>query len=174
MMEEEFAKFLEEYAEYLKSKPPLIDIPLSPKELLAEASRIRAKSRVKLEGGKIVIYLDNGKTEHWAHLEGEIIITFDKLYRPLKVEIEIKDTMDSEKVLKNLKNEKISDIEFLIDDGFIEIYLAKGDAEHWAHLEGEIIMALDESYKPLRLEIEIKDTMDSEKVLKNAGLLSSS
>ena len=97
-MEEEFAKFLEEYAEYLKSKPPLIDIP---EELLAEASRIRAKSRVKLEGGKIVIYLDNGKTEHWAHFEGEIIMTFDKLYRPLKVEIEIKDTIDSEKVLKN-------------------------------------------------------------------------
>ncbi|WP_152939498.1 hypothetical protein [Acidianus ambivalens] len=38
-MEEEFAKFLEDYANYLKNnKQPLIDIPLSPDDLLAEAS----------------------------------------------------------------------------------------------------------------------------------------
>ncbi|MFP3218663.1 MAG: hypothetical protein RXQ99_08730, partial [Acidianus sp.] len=85
-----------------------------------------------------------------------------------------KDVMDSEKVLKNLKSEKISDIEFVTDNEFIEIYLANGEAEHWAHFEGEIIMTLNDSYTPLRLEIEIKDVMDSEKVLKNAGLIPSS
>ncbi|MFP3400309.1 hypothetical protein [Acidianus sp.] len=174
-MEEEFAKFLEDYANYLKNnKQPLIDIPLSPDDLLAEASRIRAKSRVKLKDRRIIIQLTNGEEKHWAHFEGEIIMTFDKLYRPLKVEIEIKDVMDSEKVLKNLKSEKISDIEFVTDNEFIEIYLANGEAEHWAHFEGEIIMTLNDSYTPLRLEIEIKDVMDSEKVLKNAGLIPSS
>jgi hypothetical protein len=30
-------------------------------------------------------------------------------------------------------------------------------------------MVLDKSFRPLRLEIEITDTMDSEKVLINAG-----
>ncbi|MFP3202573.1 MAG: hypothetical protein RXR43_10135 [Sulfolobus sp.] len=70
----------------------------SPDELLAEASRIRAKSRVKLKD-----YSTTNKRlgKHWAHFKEEIIITFDKLCRPLKVEIEIKDVMDSEKVLKN-------------------------------------------------------------------------
>jgi hypothetical protein len=32
-------------------------------------------------------------------------------------------------------------------------------------------MVLDKSFRPLKLEIEIKDIMDSEKVLINAGLL---
>jgi len=32
-------------------------------------------------------------------------------------------------------------------------------------------MVLDKSFRPLKLEIEITDTMDSEKVLINAGLL---
>ncbi|MEM0173790.1 MAG: hypothetical protein QXV69_07515 [Sulfolobaceae archaeon] len=98
---ERFARFLEDYANFLKSDRKIIDIPLTPKELLEEASRIRALSRVRREGEVIVIDLNKGKAEHWAHFEGEIIMLFDKLYRPLKIEIEIKDTMDSEKVLKS-------------------------------------------------------------------------
>jgi hypothetical protein len=169
---EKYANFLEDYANFLKNNKPIIDIPLSSHELLAEASRIRAKSRVKRENGMIVIRLNEGNSEHWAHFEGEIIMIFDKLYRPLKLEIEIKDTMDSEKVLKKLEEKKFSDIKY--EDEVIEIILAKGEPEHWAHFEGEVVMVLDKSFRPLKLEIEIKDTMDSEKVLMDADLISTS
>lgn len=98
---EKFTRFLEEYANFLKSGKKIIDIPLTPEEPLEEASRVRALSRIKREGNLIVIYLSEGEAEHWAHFEGEIIMLFDKLYRPLKIEIEVKDTMDSEKVLEN-------------------------------------------------------------------------
>jgi methyl coenzyme M reductase gamma subunit len=136
---------------------------------LSEDSRIRAKSRVKRENGMIVIRLNEGNPEHWAHFEGEIIMIFDKLYRPLRLEIEIKDTMDSEKVLNKLEVQKFSDTKY--EDEVIEIILAKGEPEHWAHFEGEVVMVLDKSFIPLELEIEIKDTMDSEKVLMNADLI---
>ncbi|AKA74629.1 hypothetical protein SULI_12675 [Saccharolobus solfataricus] len=98
---EKYAKFLEDYANFVKNNKPIINIPLSPEELLSEASRIRALSRVKRENGLIIVKLAEGNAEHWAHFEGEVIMTFDNLYRPLKIEIEIKDTMDSEKVLKD-------------------------------------------------------------------------
>jgi hypothetical protein len=139
---------------------------------LAEASRIRAKSRVKGENGIITVRLNEGNPEHWVHFEGEIIMTFDKLYRPLRLEIEIKDMMGSEKVLKKLEEQKFSDIKY--ENELIEIVLANGEPEHWAHFEGEIVMVLDRLHRPLKLEIEIKDIMDSEKVLINANLLSTS
>ena len=103
---EKYAIFLEDYANFLKNNKPIIDIPLSSHELLAEASRIRAKSRVKGENGIITVRLNEGNPEHWVHFEGEIIMTFDKLYRPLKLEIEIKDMMGSEKVLKKIRRTK--------------------------------------------------------------------
>jgi hypothetical protein len=169
---EKYAIFLEDYANFLKNNKPIIDIPLSSHELLEEASRIRAKSRVKGENGIITVRLNEGNPEHWAHFEGEIIMTFDKLYRPLKLEIEIKDMMGSEKVLKKLGDQKFSDIKY--ENEVIEIVLANGEPEHWAHFEGEIVMVLDRLHRPLKLEIEIKDIMDSEKVLINANLLSTS
>lgn len=46
---EKYAKFLEDYANFLKNNKPIINISLSPEELLSEASRIRALSRVKRE-----------------------------------------------------------------------------------------------------------------------------
>jgi hypothetical protein len=96
----EVCKVLEEYAEYLKNNgKPIIDAPLTPEEILSEALRIRAKSKVKAEHGWIYVDLNDGIAEHWAHIEGEVIIKLDKLYRQLKMEI--KDAMDSEKVLKD-------------------------------------------------------------------------
>jgi hypothetical protein len=169
---EKYAKFLEDYANFLKNNKPIIDIPLSSYELLAEASRIRAKSRVKGENGIITVRLNEGNPEHRAYFEGEIIMTFDKLYRPLRLEIEIKDMMGSEKVLKKLEEQKLSDIKY--ENEVIEIVLANGEPEHWAHFEGEVVMVLDRLHRPLKLEIEIKDIMDSEKVLINADLLSTS
>jgi hypothetical protein len=77
--------------------------------------------------------------------------------------------MGSEKVLKKLEEQKYSDIKY--ENEVIEIVLANGEPEHWAHFEGEVVMVLDKSFRPLRLEIEITDTMYSEKVLINAGLL---
>jgi len=166
---EKYAIFLEDYANFLKNNKLIIDIPLSSPELLEEASRIRAKSRVKGENGIITVRLNEGNPEHWVHFEGEIIMTFDKLYKPLRLEIEIKDMMGSEKILKKLEEQKYSDIKY--ENELIEIVLANGESEHWAHFEGEIVMVLDKSFRPLKLEIEITDTMDSEKVLINAGLL---
>lgn len=52
--------------------------------------------------------------------------------------------------------------------------MADGSAEHWAHFEGEVVITFDSLYRPLRVEIEVKDSMDSEKVLKNANLVSTS
>jgi len=46
---EKYAKFLEDYPNFLKNNKPIINISLSPEELLSEASRIRALSRVKRE-----------------------------------------------------------------------------------------------------------------------------
>jgi hypothetical protein len=77
---------------------PIIDIPLSSHELLEEASRIRAKSRVKGENDIITVRLNEGNPEHWAHFEGEIIMTFDKLYRPLRWKICWKNTQNSWKI----------------------------------------------------------------------------
>jgi hypothetical protein len=166
---EKYAIFLEDYANFLKNNKPIIDTPLSSHELLEEASRMRAKSRVKEENGIITVRLNEGNPEHWVHFDGEIIMTFDKLYRSLRLEIEIKDMMGSEKVLKKLEEQKYSDIKY--ENEVIEIVLANGEPEHWAHFEGEVVMVLDKSFRPLKLEIEITDTMDSEKVLINAGLL---
>ncbi|TRM97363.1 hypothetical protein DMP16_02795, partial [Sulfolobus sp. B1] len=89
--------------------------------------------------------------------------------RPLKIEIEIKDTMDSEKVINEIERAN-NEIKFL-KDYIMEITLAEGVVEHWAHIEGEVIIKLDKLYRPLKIEIEIKDTMDSEKVLMHADLL---
>jgi hypothetical protein len=55
-------------------------------------------------------------------------MTFDKLYRPLRLEIEIKDMMGSEKVLKKLEEQKFSDIKY--ENEVIEIVLANGESEH--------------------------------------------
>ncbi|WP_126449407.1 hypothetical protein [Sulfodiicoccus acidiphilus] len=52
---------------------PVIDIPLTPEELLEEASRIRAKARVKAEHGVIAVELAERVGGHWAHFEGEVI-----------------------------------------------------------------------------------------------------
>jgi hypothetical protein len=104
---EKYAIFLEDYANFLKNNKLIIDIPLSSPELLEEASRIRAKSRVKGENGIINVRLNEGNFEHWAHFEGEIIMTLDKLYKPLRLEIEIKDMMGNEKILKKIRRTKI-------------------------------------------------------------------
>jgi hypothetical protein len=61
---------------------PVIDIPLTPEELLSEASRIRAMSRVHAEDVWIRVDLKEGEAKHWAHVEGEVVIEMDKLYRP--------------------------------------------------------------------------------------------
>jgi hypothetical protein len=80
--------------------------------------------------------------------------------------------MGSEKILKKLEEQKFSDIKY--ENELIEIVLANGESEHWAHFEGEVVMVLDRLYRPLKLEIEITDTMDSEKVLMDAELISTS
>ncbi|BCU70021.1 hypothetical protein [Stygiolobus caldivivus] len=131
-----------------------------------EATRAGLPLKVEGRGEFIILRLNEGEPEHWAHFEGEVVITFDKYYKPLKVEIEVKDTMDSEKALPDIKGY------FTSDTPFIEIDLVKdGEPEHWAHFEGEVVITFDKYYKPLKVEIEVKDTMDSEKVLRDAGLL---
>jgi len=99
---EKYVNFLEDYARFLKKgNKPVIDIPLTPEELLAEAKRVKAKSRLRAENRSIIMLLADREGEHWANLEGEVVIVFDKLYRPLRVEIEVKDMMGSDKVLSD-------------------------------------------------------------------------
>ena len=56
--------------------------------------------------------------------------------------------MGSEKVLKKLEEQKFSDIKY--ENEVIEIFLANGEPEHWAHFEREAVMVLDKSFRPLR------------------------
>jgi len=164
---ERYAEFLEDYAKYLLNNKPIIDIPLSPQELIDEASRIRAKLKVRSEKGKIVINLNEGETIYFIKFLGEVVFSFDKLYRPLKIEIEIKERIDES--IFNESQKKCKSIKY--DNGFVEVLLAKGDVEHWAHIEGEVVFSFDKLYRPLKIEIEIKDLMDNEKVLKSADLI---
>ncbi len=57
---------------------------------------------VSAEDGWICIHLKDGIAKHWAHFEGEVIVKLDRLYRPLSIEIEIKDTMDHEKEMEKI------------------------------------------------------------------------
>ncbi|BCU67808.1 hypothetical protein HS7_12450 [Sulfolobales archaeon HS-7] len=164
---ERYAEFLEDYARYLLSNKPVIDISLSPQELIDEASRIKAKLKVRSEKGRIIINLNEGEAVYFTKFLGEIVFSFDKLYRPLKIEIEIKERIHES--IFNESQKKCKSIKY--DNGFIEVFLAKGDAEHWAHIEGEIVFSFDKLYRPLKIEMEIKDLMDNEKVLKSADLI---
>lgn len=57
------------------------------------------------------------------------------------------------------------------DGVYLELSLNQGEPEHWAHFGGTVELELNSDYRPLRMTIEVKDTMGSEGVLRSAGLL---